>query len=44
MVFAVLDAAVVCLNVSKGFMMPSGFRLFTIFYAVFGVGIWGYAL
>ena len=44
MVFAVLDAAVVCLNVSKGFMMPSGFRLFAIFCAVLGVGVWGYDL
>ena len=40
-IFAVLDAAFSYLFVSKGFKMPSGFRLFTVFYAVFGVGVWG---
>ena len=43
-VFAVLEAAVVCLNVRKGFMMPSGFRLLAVFCAVFRVGVWGYDL
>ena len=38
--FAVLDAALSYLFVNKGFMMPSGFRLFTIFYAVFRGGVW----
>ena len=42
MVFAVFVAALSYLFVSKGFMMPSGFRLFAVFCAVFGVGVWGY--
>ena len=43
-VFAVLDAASVYLTMSKGFTMPSGFRLLAIFCAVLGVGVWGYDL